>query len=615
LTGITYDTSFEGGSPSNEASCFIASVSLSEGRVNDWGNKAVYGSQSYLETCNSVALHRFSELVAVGSADQGSTFLSSTSFGIGRMAGMALAVNRNNFALIDSTAMVTIDPTNRFQYPVSVVSDGDDLYIVSLTSTDNQFSDAYNEIDPVGATSARSPNWINIQKYGTSFDMTVTKLTLQENEIDGLPEGSIQFTTVWSKEFPIDADDNGTKPRVYIGGAIIKKNPGVLAIAGSTRGMGNGYGNARGTDEDGFVTLLDLSTGNLAQNVERNNIREGSAQDDIVNGICHDPNDSSSFYIVGATFGSVGQQLSSLDLVDGSLQAFVRKMSANSLGEQWTVQLGALKSVPNDPSMAYALGCAVYGGVIYVGGVVDDNAGIVVGSEARQTNGGDDIWVGQFSTSDGSLKWLHQVGSSGNDHMAPRGGLVASAAGHAIVYGETDGSAFRQRGEGGEPDLIVMTFDSSGASFPDMDMNVPQPTPAPFAPIPAPIPNIPQQPTAVTPQPVAFGPSNVATPPTDFYTTSPKNLPPGATAAIVIVILIFAAIFAWWCCCRKKVGKRTKSLEDHVRTMEMAERQDLKKDGIFSTINGNGYGDDPLGSPNLQEGGYSDLHNKGKEVI
>jgi hypothetical protein len=620
MTGITYDMDFDGNTEIlPQASCFIASASLDDGEVWDWEDSKTYGDTDFLEACNTIALHRISELVAVGSADQGSILLANNNLGnLGQMAGFALAVDRGTLGVIDSTPIVTTDPTNRFEYPITVVSDGSDLYIVSLTSTDSQASAEFSEIN-ASTAGARVPNWINIQKYGSSLDMTVTKLTLSEELIDGLPEGRIQFTTVWSKEFPIDVDPNtGTKPRVYIGGAIIKENPGFLAVAGSTRGLGDGYGDAEGDDEDGFITLFDLSTGELASNVQSSNIREGSAEDDGIAGICHDPNDSSSFYVVGSTFGVVGDNLSQLPLVDGSMSAWIRKISASDLSPVWTKQLGAVKSAPSDPSTVYALGCAVSGDFVYAGGVVDDNAGIVLGTDARLSSGGDDIWLGQFSSDTGGVNWLHQVGTPGDDHMAPRGGVIVASNGNAIVYGDTNGSAFRSRdSEGTNPDLIVMSFDASDGSYPDMNMdNIPASTPLPtIPPVPVPVPGVPPQPTAVFPVPVPLGSKDQ-----EWNTSSSSSgMPPAAIAFLVIGILLIVGIIGWFLFCRRR-GRRAKrrtSLEERVHTLEMAERSDLaKKDGIFSVVgNGNGYHDDPLGSPNISAGGYSDLQNKGKEVI
>lgn len=640
LTGLTYDPNFEGpGSISDESSCFVAAVVLVDGRVEDWQGDTVFGDPLVLESCHSLTLHRYNELVVVGSVDQSSKLIP-TSSNAGIMSGMALGVNRDDLSRIDSTSLVTTEPTERFEYPVSVVSDGDDLYIVALTSTDSVPSNEYIAIDPVGSSSL-SINWIEIQKYGTTFDMTVTKLTLSETKIDGVEEG-VKFLTKWSKEFPIDVDDQtGTVPRVYIGGAIVKKDLGYLAVVGSTRGLGVGYGEAIGDDEDGFITLLDLQTGELATNVARSSMREGSEEDDRVTGICHDPTDMSSFYVTGETYGDVGVSQSNLSIPKGSLQAFLRKVDANSLDEIWSIRWGALQANSEVLGFVFARDCAVFGSFVYVGGVVENSAGIVQGDDVRQTQGGDDIWVAQVSSVDAQVNWLHQVGSSGQDHMARHGGLIATAAGHAIVFGDTTGPVYRERVPSELNDLIVMTFDSSDGSHGDAFMTqVPTPSPggAPVALEPTAA-----APTALAPTPLALQPVTLGTDTSnDSNSVNDNNsdstgLSAGAIFGLVIGLFLILGVVTWWWC-RRRRGYSGKSVDD-MTNIDFEVK--AKRDGLFAS-NGRGssngekdssepswssasqrgglggflYTEEPtLGGPNLQGGGYSDLKNKGKEVI
>ena len=53
-------------------------------------------------------------------------------------------------------------------------------------------------------------------------------------------------------------------------------------MVGSTKGSGPGYGLSTGDDEDGFVTVLDPTSGEILGE----GIREGSPDDDIVTGTC-----------------------------------------------------------------------------------------------------------------------------------------------------------------------------------------------------------------------------------------------------------------------------------------------------------------------------------------
>ncbi|KAG7355466.1 hypothetical protein IV203_000152 [Nitzschia inconspicua] len=651
LTGITYDSDFFGEDPENASSsnpkCLVVSVSLDNGEVWDWEEALAHGDDNALNVCSSIAVHRSTELIVVGHGDSDAA---------APITGIVRALDRGNLQQISSVTLVTSSPESRLEYPVSVVSDGDDVYIVALTSTDTDFSAEYNAMG-----SSEQSNWINIQKFGSSFDMTVTKVRLSsESMIDGLPAGETQFSKVWSQEFPIGVDPStGQKPRVWIGGAILKKDPGFLAIVGSTRGMGLGYGDAVGDDEDGFIMLLDLETGELATNVARNNKREGSEKDDIVNGLCHDPNDPNYFYIVGETFGSMGDDLSDLSFASGSLYAFVRKVDANDLSVVWTKQFGAVKSNPDSPGEVYALSCAVSGDVLYVGGVVDNNAGIVVDGETRQSAGGDDIWVGQFSVSDGTLIWLHQVGSSGNDHMARRNGIIATASGNAILYGDTNGPSFRDREVSSVSDLIVMTFHQDGEEYYDI-IRERVPTPQPievetFAPVAAPEPGSPPQPTAVEIIDVPLGPDvGNFPPPTSSATTTEMidkvGMSPVSIAFLIIGILIILGLVGWWFLARGRcsgiggANKRSRSRrrrrrrrrkvideddeddsENDFATLEMLDKRQQKDnsrssggDGIFSSIayGSGGYSDDPLSSANSNLYNISELKaNKTRQVI
>ena len=406
LTGISYDGN------DSQASCMLTKLPLT-GTVEDFGGDYVFskviGSSDVLEVCNTVAMHRSSEVVVVGSADQGSTVLTSKNASEYPMAGFAMAFDQNKLGEVSSTLLVTSNPVTKIEYPIDVISDGDDLYIVALTSSDPEFSREYKEIMNVPTSGRKySPNWINMEKYGTSLEMTVTKLSLKEELVDGIPIGGVSFVPQWTSEFPVDpdADGSGSIPRVYLGGTIVNKMLGVIIIAGSTRAMGRGYGAGVGNDEDGFITVISTETGELAPDVIRNQIREGTPDYDIVLGICGDPNDDRYFYIVGATKGEMIERTDDITIPPGSLQGFVRKLRTKNIAQaEWTVMVGAVHKNSEEedddafitPTTAKAFDCVVSGDNVYVGGVVDDNARVVNRSPLI-TRGGDDIFVGQINT-------------------------------------------------------------------------------------------------------------------------------------------------------------------------------------------------------------------------
>ena len=55
--------------------------------------------------------------------------------------------------------------------------------------------------------------------------------------------------------------------------------------------------------------------------------------------------------------------------------------------------------------------------------------------------------MAQLMTTDGTVKWMRQIGSSGDDRVARGGGVIADANGNAVVFGDTNGSLFRDRDE------------------------------------------------------------------------------------------------------------------------------------------------------------------------
>jgi hypothetical protein len=360
------------------------------------------------------------------------------------------------------------------------VSDGaDSIYVAALTSTDAQINPS------AGDLSAPFPNWQETLKYGTSRDMTIVKVSLAQSaggEIDGIETGTTMVEEVWTQEFPVDEEVDGTLPNVYIGGLIFKRdsssNQEYVIVAGSTRGLGEGYGNAAGDDEDGFIMVLDPATGSLHSGTTNNNIREGTAEDDIVTGICDDPDDEQSFFVVGATKANdLGNQQADSTLLEqlpaGSLQPFVRKVTVSSLSSAWTNQWVALPPGSSaSPTAAYALGCVVDAGAVYVTGTVKDDASMVQGSTRQPSQGGDDIWVARVDKSSGAVSWLTQLGSDGDERVAPHGGVVANSQGDVLIFGDTTGSLYRQRASDGTDtvvDMFVMSLDSATGGLLDSD--------------------------------------------------------------------------------------------------------------------------------------------------
>ena len=86
----------------------------------------------------------------------------------------------------------------------------------------------------------------------------------------------------------------------------------------------------------------------------------------------------------------------------------------------------------------------------------------------QKSAGRDDIVVAKLSTRDGNVAWLKQIGSNGDDRVAFSGGVKVDAHGNAVVFGNTNGSFFRERNADGQTehysDLFVMTFNQDDGS-------------------------------------------------------------------------------------------------------------------------------------------------------
>jgi len=277
--------------------------------------------------------------------------------------------------------------------------------------------------------------------------MSITKVVTQ----------GVDVSISWKEDFPIESENNGSTPRVYLGGHIVKDSQDgkVLIAAGSTRGMGFGYGDAEGDDEDGYISVLDPETGQV-----QNQRRIGSDQDDVIMGICDDPEDVHSFYVVGGTRGVMGAEGSDLEIKDGSMQAWISKMNVKTLEAQWTVQWGAQS---NDPeSEAYASDCIASKGGVYVAGSVLFGGRMVYGSKLLNSKGGNDIWVARLEDQGAKydVSWMEQLGTAGDESLARYGSIVATRDGAAIAYGYTTGPMFRDRKVDPDiSDIFVMRLD------------------------------------------------------------------------------------------------------------------------------------------------------------
>ena len=447
-TGITYNAI------TNKPHCFLATSSKDP---TDFLEFEIFGGTESTPTgdsCRAVAVLGQQEVAVVGTADPEGYFgfanATETARGLPQIGfGMTLSADS-----LDPIKGATLSSFARVPYPQAVVGDPNDpniMYVASMASNQDTYNIPQEEF----------PNWSRLFQHGTTFALTVEAFYPSDDVV----------VDAWTKYFPVDTDNtDDVLASVHVGGMINK--PGVgLIIAGSTAAQGEGYGPGTGEDEDGFVTILDPATGELhnsdVEGSARTSQRFGSDSFDIVTNICDDPIDENAFYIVGATVGDMNGHIFE-DIVlppTGSLQAFIRKVYASSLQAEWTVQLPAYIDAETITSTE-ALGCAVNNiGSVFVVGQVENGAGMVERNVIHESKGGRDMWIARIDTETAERKWIQQVGSEGDEHVARSGPIVVDDDGNVIVYGDTNGNIYRDRMVYAQHDLFVIRFDESDGYF------------------------------------------------------------------------------------------------------------------------------------------------------
>jgi len=519
MTGSHYNTDLNPHDGSNNdlmqgteldgaSSCYVASLDFEKlfSNTNDklptfhslssWES---YGNPGAIETCSALDMKNTdnsnkNNLYVVGSVGEGGMFAEGL-----KMEGLLSVLDSETLEFLDATLFKSAeDPTVRMVYPVDILHDraGAAVYIAALTSTD----DVENELPTTGNT--KEPNWQDIHKYGSSTDITIIKIRVKPGE---KPEAQ------WVQHFPVDLESDGvTRPPVFVGGLLVQKDTnGIkhLLVSGSTRGTGTGYGDAEADskDEDGFIMQLDPNDGTVLREkrhkgevYEFENKREGTGSDDFIRGMCKGSKHASdTFYIVGGTKGDmttndqgiqndingidndagfqfgIGVENKYRDLWarDESLMPFLRQVSfSNDLSPNWTTQWAAMPDVTSSsstkqlPTAAYAMDCVIDEdiGAIYIVGDVLKGGKMSQGDVEMTNQGGDDIWVAKVDETTGNVYWLTQLGSMDNEKLARYGSIAINADGNVLVYGDTYGNMYRQRGanESSETsDMFLMTVD------------------------------------------------------------------------------------------------------------------------------------------------------------
>ncbi|CAJ1959226.1 unnamed protein product [Cylindrotheca closterium] len=464
---------YQANSQAPESECLLMTF---DRNTLDLIKSKAYGNPNTLDFCSSMTLSSDNHLMVVGNSAPGGwsdQFKLTNTNGSNKLNGFMAVLNKDDLSAVSSThsglMMETADLNTNIPYPRDILSDDNgNVWVVSLTSTDSN----------ANPSESAFADWLTEDiQYGSSTYMTITKFsygTSAGHSISGISTGSNHLSMDFTKEYPVDTPSDGTvPPRVFVGGLLLKdiapvtvnaaastedKETEFLVVAGSTRGKGTGYGQSQGTDEDGFLTLIDKTTGNLldltspvavAAGITTNNARIGTYADDIITGLCNDPNDPDSFFIVGATqarFGDALQDDAGPNIPETSLRGFISKISLTDLKAKWTRHFKAVQPNPSQVSEVYAMDCLVDDDQIFVSGNVESGGSVYDVSKDRQlpAKGGSDMWFAAMDLFTLEVDWVRQIGTVKDDRLAEHGSMDMTED-LLMVLGETNGNFYRER--------------------------------------------------------------------------------------------------------------------------------------------------------------------------
>ncbi len=378
---------------------------------------------------------------------------------------------------------------HRVQYPAAIASNPvpdrseGEIYKVSISSDYNGPNDGINRGKLPDLTYVEEPD------FGHQFAVSVEKIIPKtQDEIDyeaaeaelvsglivnGKPheEGIIKDTmkAEWSVQFTPELNRRDIATKHYLRVSEMLYAPhfeaqrmDVLMVVGTTTGFGSIFGDPSENPDlddtfpmdtetkykDGFVSMI--STDGDVLDAAR--ISTG-VHDVVIHGACIDETEHHSVqnvYVVGETMGHLDRDMKKQDLStdvneDISKHAFITKIDILDMEPVWTRQMGG--SLGKDVA---SYGCAVTPGdeIVYMAGTISSGDSIKVPGQAGTSSfGNDDIFVAQFETKKGDLKYVKQQGTSYNDSLAKGSGIVSDKDGNAIILGNTSGSLMRWREE------------------------------------------------------------------------------------------------------------------------------------------------------------------------
>jgi hypothetical protein len=402
----------------------------------------------------------------------------------------------------DPTTPDVKQPKIPVRYPIAMAygidgSVGPEIAVISISSDDPLLTDAFiengdknnpnmykNSLLSPGIGSKSNPSKKDYYKRGSNFYISFQHFKLEGDGIvfnSGIDlKSTLPKTSTIMPTGMINLNPNGKSYEIagYIKGSAPREWKGFLPTSTDN-------------DYDGFVAGIRYpSTRPTWQGITiRFSSTETNPQlDDYIHDICDDPSDEKSFYVVGSSKGTMPTGTLQPDnsdtlpyttfpyINDDILSGWVSKIDSTTRTVLWTTQIyGSYNTeafgchvIPDDPSLMYIGGTVFSSGeIMYVSH--GPNAAVSQSSSSGNSAGQDDVWVAQLDTSIGSLKWVKQFGSSGNDRISRTNGVQADIEGDCIIYGDTNGELYRTKSidetNAGYSDIFIVKLDKIDGSY------------------------------------------------------------------------------------------------------------------------------------------------------
>lgn len=467
--------------------CFLASIAL-PGRTEEqqryfnyqlgddrdrmfWTRRQHLTSPAVYETCE--ALHFFPDtgrLVVAGHAEERETLeiQQEVTARVTKQHGLLFDVDWDipgdkSFKTVGGQKL----EDHSVLYPMALdsvrESDEEGVYVAFLQ--DSHDATLLGAVSPAPT----SETWHSMEE---GFGMGIARFRIQPHSVTTKTVVE-KFEQNWFASF-----DTTEQSRVQVA-AMIEFKKETLLIAGSTDGEGEAYGAKQHSSShglDGFITKVQILGDNSDSNSttigevvshETTALRLASTtrnKDDVVASMCQDPGFTDDVYIVGTTEGHFAQ---SLHKPHGKRSAFIAKLDPESMRIDWIQQIGGTHR--NDA--VHGMTCTVTNDGVWIGGMAEDGTAIEGAEPVDRPHGGQDIFVAKLLISSGEIQFLRQLGSTEDDVLARKGGLVGDGAGNIVVVGNTYGSIYRDRtnDENDSPietsDVFVFTISGFDGAF------------------------------------------------------------------------------------------------------------------------------------------------------